>query len=155
MFVFKKIAFIVGSRSDLPKIDGGLKILEKMGISCDVKVLSAHRTPEEVRDFAIASEGEYDCIIAAAGKAAHLAGVIASHTTIPVIGVPIKSVPLDGMVSLLSIVEMPKGVPVATVGIDNAENAALLAAEIIALGNSEVGEALKRYREEMRKKVLS
>lgn len=152
--MFNKVAFIVGSKSDLPKIEGGLNMLERMGVACDVRVLSAHRTPEEVREFSMSASDSYDCVIAAAGKAAHLAGVIASHTTIPVIGVPIKSAPLDGMVSLLSIVEMPKGVPVATVGIDNAENAALLAVEIISLGSDEVKKALKDYREEMRREVL-
>ncbi|KKC30349.1 5-(carboxyamino)imidazole ribonucleotide mutase [Caldanaerobacter subterraneus subsp. tengcongensis MB4] len=150
-----KIAVVVGSKSDLPVIERCTDILDEFGISYDVKVLSAHRTPFETQEFAVEAEKYYDLIIAAAGKAAHLPGVIASYTLLPVIGLPIKSSTLDGLDSLLSIVQMPKGVPVATVAIDGAENAALLACHILSLKYPHLKEKLANYREKMAEEVLN
>ncbi|MBE3591988.1 MAG: 5-(carboxyamino)imidazole ribonucleotide mutase [Thermoanaerobacter sp.] len=150
-----KVAIVVGSKSDLPVVERCTKILEEFEISYDVKVLSAHRTPFETQEFAVNADKYYDIIIAAAGKAAHLPGVIASYTLLPVIGLPIKSSTLDGLDSLLSIVQMPKGVPVATVAIDGAENAALLACHILSLKYTYLKEALADYREKMAEEVLN
>jgi 5-(carboxyamino)imidazole ribonucleotide mutase len=152
----KKVAVIMGSKSDLPVMEACTKTLEEFGVPHDVKVLSAHRTPDEVMAFCERAEEEYDVIIAAAGYAAHLAGVIAAKTTLPVIGVPLDASPLKGIDSLLSIVQMPGGIPVATVTIGKAgaKNAAVLAVEIMAIKYPELRERLKKYREEMKRKVL-
>jgi len=152
----KKVAVIMGSRSDMPVMENCIKTLEEFGIPYDVKVLSAHRTIDEVISFCERAEEEYDVIIAAAGYAAHLGGVIAAKTTLPVIGVPLDASPLKGIDSLLSIVQMPGGVPVATVTIGKAgaKNAAVLAAEIMAIKYEELRQKLREYREEMKKKVL-
>lgn len=144
----------MGSKSDYPKIEDGIKLLEKFGIDVVVRALSAHRTPIQLSEFIIEIEKEVDVIIAAAGKAAHLPGVIAAQTLIPVIGLPIKSSTMDGLDSLLSIVQMPKGIPVATVTIDLGLNAALLAVQIMTLKYPMLKEDLKEYRNEMAKKVL-
>lgn len=149
-----KVAVIMGSKSDYPKIEDGIKLLEKFGIDVVVRALSAHRTPIQLSEFIIEIEKEVDVIIAAAGKAAHLPGVIAAQTLIPVIGLPIKSSTMDGLDSLLSIVQMPKGIPVATVTIDLGLNAALLAVQIMTLKYPMLKEDLKKYRNEMAKKVL-
>lgn len=149
-----KVAVIMGSKSDYPKIEEGIKLLEKFGIDVVVRALSAHRTPIQLSEFIIEIEEEVDVIIAAAGKAAHLPGVIAAQTLIPVIGLPIKSSTMDGLDSLLSIVQMPKGIPVATVTIDLGLNAALLAVQIMTLKYPMLKEDLKEYRNEMAKKVL-
>ena len=128
----KKVAVIMGSDSDFPVMKNAVKSLKDMGIPVEAHVLSAHRTPAEAGAFASsARQNGFGVIIAAAGKAAHLAGVLAGHTTLPVIGVPMKASVLDGMDALLATVQMPKGVPVATVAIDGADNAALLAAQKI------------------------
>lgn len=152
----KKVAVIMGSRSDMPVMESCTKTLEEFGIPYDVKVLSAHRTIDEVIAFCERAEEEYDVIIAAAGYAAHLGGVIAAKTTLPVIGVPLDASPLNGIDSLLSIVQMPGGIPVATVTIGKAgaKNAAVLAAEIMAIKYEELRQKLKEYREKMKKKVL-
>ena len=150
-----KVAIVVGSKSDLPVVERCTKILEEFEISYDVKVLSAHRTPFETQEFAVNADKYYDIIIAGAGKAAHLPGVIASYTLLPVIGLPIKSSILDGLDSLLSIVQMPKGVPVATVAIDGAENAALLACHILSLKYTYLKKTLADYREKMAEEVLN
>ncbi len=152
----KKVAVVMGSRSDMPVMESCLKTLKEFGVPFDVKVLSAHRTIDEVISFCEEAEEEYDVIIAAAGYAAHLGGVIASKTTLPVIGVPLEASPLKGIDSLLSIVQMPGGIPVATVTIGKAgaKNAAVLAVEIMAIKYPELREKLKSYREEMKKKVL-
>ncbi|WP_456455970.1 5-(carboxyamino)imidazole ribonucleotide mutase [Thermovibrio sp.] len=152
----KKVAVIMGSKSDLPVMESCTKTLEEFGVPYDVKVLSAHRTIDEVIRFCERAEEEYEVIIAAAGYAAHLAGVIAAKTTLPVIGVPLDASPLKGIDSLLSIVQMPGGVPVATVTIGKAgaKNAAVLAVEIMAIKYPELKEKLKSYREEMKRKVL-
>ena len=129
-----KVALIMGSKSDWPSLRGCVDVLKGFEIEVEVHVASAHRTPETVAAFAAnARENGFEAIIAAAGKAAHLAGVIAGHTTLPVIGIPVKSSFMDGLDSLLSTVQMPTGIPVATVAIDGAENAAILAAQMLAL----------------------
>ncbi|MTI70119.1 MAG: 5-(carboxyamino)imidazole ribonucleotide mutase [Firmicutes bacterium] len=149
-----KIAIVMGSDSDFPVVEKGLKILKEFGIEVDVKVISAHRTPFKALDFADKAESlGYELIIGAAGKAAHLPGVLAGVTILPVIGLPIKSSTMDGLDSLLSIVQMPKGVPVATVAINGSLNAALLAIEILSVKYPELREKLKNYREEMKVQV--
>jgi len=152
----KKVAVVMGSRSDMPLMESCFKTLSEFGVPYDVKVLSAHRTLEEVVEFAQKAERHYEVIIAAAGYAAHLGGVIAAKTVLPVIGVPLDSSPLKGVDSLLSTVQMPGGVPVATVtvGKAGAKNAAILAVEILALKYPNLRTKLKEYREKMRKKVL-
>lgn len=142
-----KVAIILGSKSDLPVVIKTIEILKHFQIDIDVQVLSAHRTPEKVTAFAKNAEQEnIEVIIAAAGKAAHLPGVIAASTVIPVIGLPVKSSTLDGIDSLLSIVQMPAGIPVATVAINGSENAALLAIQILSLRYPELVKALKDYK---------
>ncbi len=146
----KKVAILMGSDSDLPIVNGAISTLKEFGINTQVHIMSAHRTPKEASDFATnAKSNGFGVIICAAGKAAHLAGVIAAHTTLPVIGIPMKSNALDGIDALLSTVQMPKGIPVATVAIDGAENAALLAIQILALCD----ETLALKLEEMRNKM--
>ena len=141
----KDVAIIMGSDSDWPVMEEAAKALDSFGISYDAEVVSAHRMPEEMVSFAksAASKG-YKVIIAGAGGAAHLPGMVASLTTLPVIGVPVSLKNLDGMDSLLSIVQMPGGVPVATVGIDNAKNAGILAARIIGSSSSGVAQKIER-----------
>ena len=149
-----KIAVVMGSKSDYPKLEKGIKLLEMFGIEVVARALSAHRTPNQLMTFLKDIEDDTDVIIAAAGKAAHLPGVIASHTLIPVIGLPIKSSTMDGLDSLLSIVQMPQGIPVATVTIDSGINAALMAAQIMSIKYPAIKEKLKNYRLEMEAKVL-
>lgn len=150
-----KVAVIMGSDSDLPIVSKAIKILKEFNVDYDVRVLSAHRTPDATAEYAKESEkAGFEVIIAAAGKAAHLPGVIAAYTILPVIGIPIKSSTLDGMDSLFSIVQMPPGIPVATVGIDGAENAGLLAIKILSLKHEVLKEALHLYRQKMREKVF-
>ncbi len=126
------------------------KMLDLLGIKYETIVASAHRDPEKVSEFARNAEKKYDCIIAGAGKAAHLPGVVASQTILPVIGVPIKTSDLGGMDSLLSIVQMPKGIPVATVAINGAQNAAILAAQIAAGKDPKILKALKKYKDSLK-----
>lgn len=146
----KKVAIIMGSDSDLPVVVPALKKLSELSVECEVRVMSAHRTPHEAAAFSEkAAQNGFGIIIAAAGKAAHLAGVLAAHTTLPVIGIPVKSSTLDGLDALLSTVQMPSGIPVATVAIDGAENAAILAAQILALGNEQLSESLSKAKSEM------
>ena len=152
----KKVGIIMGSDSDLPVVKKGTDILTALEVPFEVHVYSAHRTPQQVRDFvANARANGFGVIIAAAGMAAHLAGVIAAGTTLPVIGIPCKSSALDGMDALLSTVMMPPGIPVATVAIDGGANAALLAAEILALSDEELTARLNAKREADTAKVLS
>jgi len=149
------VAVIMGSDSDLPVVLPAVKFLKKMGLLPIVRVLSAHRTPAEAEEFARnAEKAGIDVIIAAAGKAAHLPGVIAASTVLPVIGLPIKSSMLDGLDSLLSIVQMPKGIPVATVAVDGADNAAILAIQILALGYPEYRNKLHKFKKEIRDEVI-
>ncbi|MDU7905121.1 MAG: 5-(carboxyamino)imidazole ribonucleotide mutase [Paeniclostridium sordellii] len=149
-----KVAVVMGSKSDYPKLEKGIELLEKFGVEVSVRVLSAHRTPNQLMNFLKEIENDTDVIIGAAGKAAHLPGVIASHTLIPVIGLPIKSSTMDGLDSLLSIVQMPQGIPVATVTIDSGVNAALMASQIMSIKYPVIKEKLKNYRKEMELKVL-
>ena len=149
-----KAAIIMGSDSDLPIVSKAVKILKEFKVDFEIRVLSAHRTPEATAEYAKEAEDiGIEVIIAAAGKAAHLPGVIAAYTTLPVIGIPIKSSALDGMDALLSIVQMPPGIPVATVGIDGAQNAGLLAIEILSVKYDYLKEALKLYRVNMQEEV--
>ncbi|WP_352419366.1 5-(carboxyamino)imidazole ribonucleotide mutase [Proteiniborus sp.] len=149
-----KVAIIMGSDSDFPVVEKGLKILKEFGVDAEVRVISAHRTPDKAVEFGKNAEANgIEVIIAAAGKAAHLGGVLAAVTVLPVIGLPIKSSTLDGLDSLLSIVQMPKGIPVATVAIDGGENAALLAIQILSIKYEELKEKLKEYRKTMAQQV--
>lgn len=151
-----KVAFVMGSDSDLPVVEKGIKTVQDFGVEVVVRVISAHRTPAVAEEFArTAEENGIGVIVAAAGKAAHLGGVLAAYTTIPVIGLPIKSSTLDGLDSLLSIVQMPPGIPVATVAIDGAENAGILAVQMLALANPELKEKLKAHKREMAEKVVA
>ena len=139
----KKIAIIMGSDSDLPIVEKAITTLKEFDVPCEVHVYSAHRTPEEARMFALsARENGFGAIIAAAGKAAHLAGALAAATTLPVIGIPVRSSNLDGMDALLSTVQMPSGIPVATVAIDGSVNAALLAIQMLAIEDAALAEKL-------------
>lgn len=150
-----KVAVIMGSDSDLPIVRKSIEILKKFGVLYEVSVISAHRTPEVAVEYASNAEARgFDVIIAAAGKAAHLPGVLAAFTILPVIGIPIKSSTLDGLDSLLSIVQMPSGIPVATVAVDGAENAGLLAVQILSLKYDELKEKLKLHRAEMKRTVI-
>ena len=151
----KKVAIVMGSDSDLDIMKKAAKKLDEFGIEWEMRIMSAHRTPAAACEFSSkAKENGFAAIIAAAGKAAHLAGVLAAHTTLPVIGVPIKSSTLDGLDALLSTVQMPSGVPVATVAIDGAENAAILAAQIIGVYDEKISEKLSDMKIKMEEKVL-
>jgi 5-(carboxyamino)imidazole ribonucleotide mutase len=149
-----KVAVVMGSDSDFSVMKNCIKILKDFEINYEVMVCSAHRTPEKAANFATnAHNNGIDVIIAAAGKAAHLAGVLAAHTPIPVIGVPIKSSTMDGLDSLLSTVQMPSGIPVATVAIDGAENAALLAVQILSIAYHELRHKMIDYKKSLAEKV--
>ena len=151
----KKIGIVMGSDSDLPVVEKAMTTLEKFGVPFEAHVYSAHRTPVEASEFAKnARANGFGVIIAAAGKAAHLAGAMAANTTLPVIGIPIKSSTLDGLDALLSTVQMPGGLPVATVAIDGAENAALLAIQILGVEDAELAAKLDAARAEAAAKVL-
>lgn len=151
----KKVGIIMGSDSDLPIVKKATDMLNSLGIPFEIHIYSAHRTPVEARDFAVnARANGFGAIIAAAGMAAHLAGAIAANTTLPVIGIPCKSSNLDGMDALLSTVQMPTGIPVATVAINGAGNAALLAAQIIAVEDKDLASKLDEKRRIDAEKVL-
>ncbi|MBS1314125.1 MAG: 5-(carboxyamino)imidazole ribonucleotide mutase [Clostridia bacterium] len=151
----KKIGIIMGSDSDLPVVQKAIDALERYGVPFEVHVYSAHRTPEEARAFSLnARKNGFGAIIAAAGKAAHLVGALSANTTLPVIGIPVKSSTLDGLDALLSTVQMPSGIPVATVAIDGAENAALLALQILSVGDAEIAEKLDAARKASAETVL-
>jgi phosphoribosylaminoimidazole carboxylase PurE protein len=147
-----RVGIILGSKSDLPVLEKAEKQLREFGIAYDITVASAHRTPKKVEQYAKSAEGKYDLIIAAAGMAAALPGVVAAHTTLPVIGIPIHSKPLSGRDALFSIVQMPPGVPVATVAIDGARNAAILAAQILALKYPGLRSKLKQLKKRLAKR---
>lgn len=150
-----KVAIVMGSDSDFPVIEKGYNILREFGVHVTVRVISAHRTPDEAISFAKNAEANgYEVIIGAAGKAAHLPGVLAGCTSVPVVGLPIKSSELDGMDALLAIVQMPPGVPVATVAINGAENAALLAIQILSVKYDEMRLKFKSYKNKMAEKVF-
>ncbi len=150
-----KVAIIMGSKSDLDAVMPAVNTLKEFGVEYEVRVMSAHRTPQIACDFAQnAKANGFGVIIAAAGKAAHLAGVIAGHTTLPVVGIPIKSSTMDGLDSLLSTVQMPDGIPVATVAINGAKNAALLSIQMLALYSEKLALKLLEYKEEIKKAVV-
>ncbi|WP_100658091.1 5-(carboxyamino)imidazole ribonucleotide mutase [Alteromonas flava] len=153
-----KVAIVMGSTSDWPTMQNAAKMLQAFGVEFEAKVVSAHRTPDRLTEFAVnAEDNGFDVIIAGAGGAAHLPGMIAAHTHLPVLGCPVRSSQLSGMDSLLSIVQMPKGVAVGTLAIGEAgaANAGLLAAQIIALHNPAVRQAILDFRQEQTEKVLA
>lgn len=151
----KKVAVIMGSNSDLPVVEKSIDVLKELEIPFEVHVLSAHRTPEEAKKFSESARRKgFGVLLAAAGKAAHLAGALAANTTLPVIGIPVKSSTLDGLDALLSTVQMPTGMPVATVAIDGAANAALLAAQILAVSDRQLAAKLTAKRQADKETVL-
>ena len=151
----KKVAVIMGSDSDFGVMQAAVKRLKELEIPAEVRVISAHRTPAQAEAFAKNAESAgFGVIIAAAGKAAHLGGVLAAYTTLPVIGVPIKTSMMGGLDSLLSMVQMPKGVPVATVAVDGADNAALLAAQILAVSDPALAGKLRAFKQSMEQEVV-
>ena len=152
----KKVGIVMGSTSDLPVVEKAIAVLQEYGVPMEVRVLSAHRCPDEAREFAAsARESGFSVLIAAAGMAAHLAGALAANTTLPVIGIPCRSANMDGMDALLSTVMMPSGIPVATVAVDGAKNAALLAIQIMAVSDEELAQKLDRARAAEKAKVLA
>lgn len=152
----KKVAILMGSDSDLPVVEKAFEKLEEYGVPYEVHIYSAHRTPEEARSFSVhARENGFGVIIAAAGKAAHLAGALAANSTLPVIGIPVKSSTLDGLDALLSTVQMPAGIPVATVAIDGAANAAILAVEMLAIADDALAAKLDAARVAECEKILA
>lgn len=151
----KKVGIVMGSDSDLPVVKKAMDVLAEYGVPFEVHVYSAHRTPVQAKEFAeTARERGFGVIIAAAGKAAHLAGAMAANTTLPVIGIPVKSSTLDGLDALLSTVQMPSGMPVATVAIDGSQNAGLLAIQILAVTEDELAEKLSASRKATAEKIL-
>jgi len=151
-----KVSIIMGSDSDLPVMNAARDVLQELGVAFEMAIVSAHRTPQRMYEYALAAEDNgLSVIIAGAGGAAHLPGMVASLTTVPVIGVPVSATKLNGQDSLLSIVQMPAGIPVATVAIDNARNAGILAAQIIGVSDAKVRSAIKALRTTMRQQVES
>lgn len=151
-----KAAIIMGSKSDYPVVQKAEAMLEKFGVEYETRIISAHRTPRQAEEFASNAEANgFGVIIAAAGKAAHLAGVLAATTPLPVIGIPMKSSTLDGLDSLLSVVQMPKGVPVATVAIDGAENAAILAVQMLAAADPQLRQKIKDFKKQQEDDIVA
>ena len=151
-----KVGIVMGSRNDLPVVEKAIQVLREYGVAFEVRVLSAHRCPDEAREFAAsARSGGFSVLIAAAGMAAHLAGAMAANTTLPVIGIPLRAAGSDGMDALLSTVMMPSGIPVATVAIDGARNAALLAVEIMAVSDPRLAGKLEEARRADTEKTLA
>lgn len=151
-----KVAVIMGSKSDFAVVKPAVAVLKSFGVEVEVRVISAHRTPDEAHDFAKnAAKRGIEVIICAAGKAAHLGGVMAAYTTLPVIGLPAKTDMMGGLDSLLSIVQMPSGIPVATVGVNGGENAGVLAAQILGIKYPEIALKLAAYKQSMKEKINS
>nr|WP_315020572.1 5-(carboxyamino)imidazole ribonucleotide mutase [uncultured Aminipila sp.] len=151
-----KVAIVMGSKSDYPVVQKAEDIFKEFGVEVETRIISAHRTPRVAEEFArTAEEKGIELIIAAAGKAAHLAGVLAATTPLPVIGIPMKSSTMDGLDSLLSVVQMPKGVPVATVAIDGAENSALLAIQMLSIKYPELRQKIKAYKAKMEEDIIA
>ena len=149
-----KVGILMGSKSDFEVVKPAVSVLKKFGVEVEVRVISAHRTPDEAHEFATnARENGMEVLICAAGKAAHLGGVIAALTTLPVIGLPVKTDMMGGLDSLLSIVQMPAGIPVATVGVNGGENAGLLALQILGIKYPEIEKQLEAYKVSMRDKI--
>ena len=150
----EKVGILMGSKSDLDVVKPTVSVLKRFGVETEVRVISAHRTPDEAHEFAAnARENGIEVLICAAGKAAHLGGVIASLTTLPVIGLPVKTDMMGGLDSLLSIVQMPSGIPVATVGVNAGENAGLLAVQILGIKYPELAQKLAEHKQSMREKI--
>ena len=148
------VAVLMGSKSDLPVVEGAFKVFDEFGIPYEAHAMSAHRTPVEAMEFAAnAEKNGFKVVICAAGMAAHLGGVVAAHTTLPVIGIPVKSSTLDGLDALLATVQMPSGIPVATVAIDGADNAAILAAQMLALSDESIAKQLHQMKVDMEQGV--
>ena len=148
------VGILMGSESDLPVMEKAAEVLREMEVSCEIDICSAHRLPEKTAQYAkTARERGIEVLIAGAGMAAHLAGVLAAHTTLPVIGVPLKSGALEGVDALYSTVQMPPGVPVATVGIDGAKNAAYLACQILSIKYPDIAKKLENFRAKMKKEL--
>lgn len=151
-----KVSVVMGSKSDKEVVEKCVKTLEKFGVEVDWRIISAHRTPELANEYASSLKKDgFEVCICCAGKAAHLAGVFAGITTLPVIGLPIKSSTMDGLDSLLSVVQMPSGVPVATVAINGSENAAILALQILAIKYEDLAEKLVDFKKEMKEKIYN
>lgn len=151
-----KVAVVMGSKSDFQVVKPAVKVLKDFGVETTVRVISAHRTPDEAHEFAKgAKKNGIEVIICAAGKAAHLGGVVAAYTALPVIGLPVKTDMMGGLDSLLSIVQMPSGIPVATVGVGGGENAGLLALQILGVKYEEIAEKLEEYKKSMKKKIAA
>lgn len=151
-----KVAIVMGSKSDYPVVEKAEAMLREFGVDYETRIISAHRTPKQAEEFAANAEANgFGTIIAAAGKAAHLAGVLAATTPLPVIGLPMKSSTMDGLDSLLSVVQMPKGVPVATVAINGAENAAILAVQILAAGNPDLRQKIKDFKKKQEEEIIA
>ncbi len=149
-----KVGILMGSKSDFEVVKPAVNVLKKFGVDTEVRVISAHRTPEEAHEYAMnAKKNGIEVLICAAGKAAHLGGVIAAFTTLPVIGLPVKTDMMGGLDSLLSIVQMPAGIPVATVGVNGGENAGLLALQILGIKYPQIAEKLVEYKEAMKTKI--
>ena len=149
-----KVGVIMGSLSDLDVVKPAIEILKKFGVEVDARVISAHRTPNEAHEYACNAEANgIEVIICAAGKAAHLGGVIAAYTSLPIIGLPVKSSTMDGLDSLLSMVQMPSGIPVACVAINGGLNAGLLAIQMLSIKYPELGEKMKKYKQDMADKI--
>lgn len=149
-----KVAVVMGSKSDFEVVKPCIAALDKFGVEREVRVISAHRTPEEAHEFASSAKSRgVEVIIGVAGKAAHLAGVLAASTTLPVIALPVQTSMMGGLDSLLSMVQMPSGIPVATVGVNGGENAGLLAVQMLALKYPELDKKLEEYKKEMREKI--
>jgi 5-(carboxyamino)imidazole ribonucleotide mutase len=152
---FKRVGIVMGSDSDLPVMQEAADILKKFGVSYEITVCSAHRTPDLAAEYAKSAESRgIECLIAGAGGAAHLPGVLAAFTVLPVIGVPILGKSMNGLDSLLSIVQMPKGIPVATVAVNGAANAGLLSVQILGARDEQLRNAFRRYKEDMKAEVL-
>lgn len=151
-----KVAIVMGSKSDYPVVEKAEAMLREFGVDYETRIISAHRTPKQAEEFAANAEANgFGTIIAAAGKAAHLAGVLAATTPLPVIGLPMKSSTMDGLDSLLSVVQMPKGVPVATVAINGAENAAILAVQILAAGDLALRQKIKDFKKKQEEEIIA
>lgn len=151
-----KVAIVMGSKSDYPVVEKAEAMLRDFGVEYETRIISAHRTPKQAEEFAANAEANgFGTIIAAAGKAAHLAGVLAATTALPVIGLPMKSSTLDGLDSLLSVVQMPKGVPVATVAINGAENAAILAVQILAAADPQLRQKIKDFKKKQEEEIVA
>ena len=149
-----KVGILMGSKSDFDVVKPAVNVLKKFGVETEVRVISAHRTPEEAHEYASsAKESGLEVLICAAGKAAHLGGVVAAFTTLPVIGLPVKTDMMGGLDSLLSIVQMPSGIPVATVGVNGGENAGLLALQILGIKYEEIAQQLAAYKQAMKEKI--